>query len=94
MLFIWFGISIVFKINIKINDENLPKIALKLLKFVRPLSNFTIITGAIFKYLHLPFGNIILAFGLLCLAIYFTLLSVYGHIVEDKPNDIIDNQDL
>lgn len=94
ILMLWFGLSIVFKVKIKLDAQKTPKFVLVSLKFLRPFASLFIVGGAIFKYLHLPMGNMILTLGLFFLAFYFTVLSIYGKNSIDKPSDILDSQEM
>jgi hypothetical protein len=65
----------------------------KLIIILRPLASFTVVLGAILKIMHWPYGNIALATGIGVMAVYSTIISIYGYRSSDEPNDIIDDID-
>lgn len=93
VLLLWFALSVLFKVNVKLKIDTIPKFVVLIFKILRPLSSLTIVTGALIKYNHLAHGNQFLAVGLLFMAINSTIISIYGVDTTDRPNDIIDDQD-
>ena len=93
MLLLWFLLSIFFSESEKIRYDKMPVNMRKLSFLLRPLASFTIVLGAILKIMHWPWGNIALAAGIGVMAIYSTIISVYGYRSSDEPTDIIDDLD-
>ena len=91
VLLLWFLLSIFFNESEKLKSDGLSKTIKKLILILRPLASFTIVLGAILKIMHWPFGNIALATGIGVMAVYSTIISVYGYRSSDEPNDIIDD---
>ncbi len=94
ILLLWFGISLFVKDKIKIDSRKLNKKNILILKYLRPVASLSIVTGAIFKYLHIFNGNILLAIGLFAMAFYSSFLYFIGYSVSDSPNDILDDQEM
>lgn len=93
ILLLWFLLSIFFHESEKLKYDKLPSKIRKLITIIRPLASFTIVLGAILKILHWPYGNIALSYGIAFMAIYSTIISLYGHHSSDVPSDIIDDLD-
>ena len=92
-LLLWFLLSIFFNESEKLKSDRLSNSVKKLIYILRPLASFTIVLGAILKIMHWPFGNIALAAGIGVMAIYSTIISIYGYRSSDEPTDIIDDLD-
>lgn len=92
-LLLWFLLSIFVKEKLKINAGDLPKYTIWAFKILRPAASISIVTGAVFKLLHLYFGNGFLIIGIGLMAVYSTLLSIYAVDKQDKPTDIVDDVD-
>lgn len=93
ILLLWFLLSIFFYESEKLRYDKLPPRMRKISFILRPLASFTIVLGAILKILHWPFGNIGLASGIAFMAMYSTIISVYGYISPEESSDIIDDLD-
>lgn len=93
VLLLWFLLSIFFNESEKLKSDKLSNSIKKLIYILRPLASFTIVLGAILKIMHWPFGNIALAAGIGVMAIYSTVISIYGYRSSDEPTDIIDDLD-
>jgi len=93
VLLLWFLLSIFFNESEKIKSDNLSSGTKKLIHILRPLASFTVVLGAILKIMHWPLGNIALAAGIGVMAVYSTIISLYGYRSSDEPNDIIDDLD-
>lgn len=91
ILLLWFIISIFIKEKVKIKVAETPKAAMIALRVFRPLAGATIVGGALFKIMHWPYGNIMLAIGIGFMAIYSTALGMYAIRSTDEPDDIIDD---
>lgn len=94
ILLLWFGLSLFIRVKVKIDPNKLTRTNILMLKYLRPIASISIVTGAIFKYLHLFNGNVLLAIGLFAMAVYSTLLHYIGVASSDRPQDIIDDQEL
>ena len=93
ILLFWFILAIYFKENLKLNVHETPKLVFKLINILRPLANLSIVLGALFKIMHLPFGNLLLITGIGFMAIYSSILSRYSRNKPDNNSDIIDDID-
>ena len=93
VLLLWFLLSIFFNESEKLKSDGLSNSIKKLILILRPLASFTVVLGAILKIMHWPYGNIALALGIGVMAVYSTIISIYGYRSSDEPNDIIDDID-
>ncbi len=91
VLVLWFVFSIFFAQKESIKIDTLPLSKKRQIKLTRVVASFVIITGAVFKLMHWAGGNLLLVSGIGCMAIYSTLITIYGHITSNEQNDIIDD---
>lgn len=94
LLLLWFLLALFFREKLKIDPANTPRPVLMLFRILRPLSSASIVAGAIFKLLHLPYGNLLLITGIGFMATYSTLLSVFAYEKPADHPDIIDDADM
>jgi hypothetical protein len=91
ILLLWFLLSIFFKLNLKIDNELTPNWVIKTISILRPLASLSIVCGAIFKIMHLQYGDLMLLLGIGFMAIYSSFLSAYSSHESGENPDIIDD---
>lgn len=93
LLLIWFLTSLFDRSRLSINHKEIPALAVKAFRILRPLSSITIISGAVFKLLHLAGGNLLLYAGIFLMAVYSTLLFIYARETGKYDPDILEDRD-
>lgn len=93
VLLLWFLLSLFFREKLKIQKLNTPQWVFKLLNILRPMASMSIVTGAMFKIMHWPLGNLMLIAGIAFMAVYSTILSRFAYIRPEQDPDIIDDLD-
>lgn len=91
LLLLWFGLSVFFREKLKINLAETPGFAVISIRILRPLASIFIVSGALFKILHWPYGNYMLIAGIGFMAVYSTFLSIYSFTGSDQNPEIIDD---
>jgi hypothetical protein len=91
ILLLWFLLSIFIKEKFKINLKRVSAIQRLSIIILRPSASLAIITGAVLKLLHLPYGNTMLVAGIGFMAVYSTILSQVSTHHEEYDHEIIDD---
>lgn len=91
VLLLWFLVSIFFNETEKLRYDQLSVRIKNLLFILRPLASLTIVMGAVLKLLYWPFGHLALTIGIALMAVYSTIISLYGYSKSEEDNDIIDD---
>lgn len=93
LLLLWFIISLIDRNKYVINTRRIPAFVSGAFRLLRPLSSITIISGAIFKLLHLPGGNLLLFAGIFLMSFYSTLLYFYARETGRYNPNILDDDE-
>ncbi len=91
LLLLWFLLSVLIRIRVKIRMENISRPYVIMIKVFRPVASISIVLGALLKIMHWPFGNSMLVTGIGCMAVYSTIISHFATAKEAYDPDIIDD---